>query len=225
VNRRSIRRRASRATTILREHYGSPRHDNKDDPLDEVVFIVLSQMTTHHSFGRVFKRLKEVAPSWDEVLRMPLEDLVAVIADAGLSNQKAPRIREILRRTLADFGSVTLEPLRAMSDQEAERYLCSLPGVGTKTAKCVMMYALGRPVLPVDTHVWRLARRLDLVGDDVPYGRVHAALEDVVAGPDRYAFHVNAIAHGRVRCLPRRPRCDRCPLLQLCSHDEAGLKS
>jgi len=211
-----LQRRAHRAALLLAQRYGSPRHRNKADPLDELVFILLSQMTTAPSFGRVYERLKESTGGWAHVRRMPLRRLKSLIKDAGLSRQKAPRIKAILKKVAADFGKLSLAPLRRMEDAAAERYLTALPGVGVKTAKCVMMYSLGREVLPVDTHVWRVARRLGLVSGAVPYARVHGALEAVVAPGDRYAFHVNAISHGRAVCTALRPKCRTCPLRRFC---------
>lgn len=215
-DRRALRRKAHAVALKLAAAYGSPRHGNKDDPFEELVFIVLSQVTTHHSYGRVFERLRDAVDSWDDLLAMPLRRLKALIKDAGLSGQKAPRLKAIARRLTADFGRVTLDPLREMTDEDAEEYLTSLPGVGVKSAKCVLMYALGREVLPVDTHVWRVARRLGLLPEDLPYGRVHDALEEAVAPADRYAIHVNAIVHGRRLCLPLRPRCQACSLRRTC---------
>lgn len=208
--------RAKKVANTLHEVYGSPRHGNKDDPLDELVFIILSQMTTHHSFGRVYDRLKLLFPDWSDVRGLPVEQLAEVIKDAGLSNQKAPRIKAILERVFADFGKVSLAHLGRLSDAEAEQYLTSLPGVGTKTAKCVLMYSLDRAVLPVDTHVWRLSKRLGLVQGELSYSTVHEALENVVLPEDRYSFHVNAISHGRAVCLAKKPRCVGCPLMSIC---------
>jgi endonuclease III len=138
IDAEELRQRAHLATTLLHEVYGSPRHDNKDDPLDELIFIILSQMTTRQSYGRVYDRLKTTYPSWEAILDLPLDELKEAIRDAGLINQKAPRIKAILATLKEDFGNVTLDPLREMSDEEAERYLTSLPGVGLKTAKCVL---------------------------------------------------------------------------------------
>ncbi len=214
--RARLRRKAHRVALALHAAYGSPRHGNKDDPLDELVFIVLSQMTTGPSFNRVFDRLKAEAKTWEAVLRMPPARLKAVIKDAGLSGQKSPRILSILRRVREDFGRVSLEPLRRLSDAEAEGYLTTLPGVGVKTAKCVLLYSLGRQVLPVDTHVWRISRRLGLVPDQLTYDRVHSALEQAVAPRDRYSLHVNGLSHGREVCRPLRPRCEGCPLRRSC---------
>lgn len=158
-------------------------------------------MTTRQSYGRVYYRLKKDYPSWETILELPLEELKEAIKDAGLINQKAPRMKAILVDLKEDFGSVTLDPLREMTDEEAERYLVSLPGVGIKTAKCVLaLSSLGREVLPVDTHVWRVAQRLELVGEEIPYTRVHDALEEVVLPEDRYAFHVNNLTHGKLTC-------------------------
>lgn len=202
---------------MLHASYGSPHHANKDDPLDELFFILLSQMTTHHSFNRVYHRLKALG-DWETIAALPPRRLKSVIKDAGLSGQKAPRMNAILKQTRADFGRPTLDPLKHMSDEDANRYLTSLPGVGTKTAKCVLMYSLKRQVLPVDTHGLRVARRLGLVSSEVTLAKVHERLESVVEREDRYAFHVNVIEHGRKVCLPLRPRCGSCPLRRVCCY-------
>ena len=211
-----LHRRAHRIASLLHNTHGSPRLGNKDDPLDELIFILLSQMTTYQSFSRVYDRLKVVAGKWEKLIHMPLSRLKRLIKDAGLSHQKGARIKTILRGVKRGFGTVSLDALHEMSDAEVEHYLTSFPGVGTKTAKCVMMYSLGRQVLPVDTHVWRVARRLELVSARVPYSRIHDALEEAVPPADRYSFHVNGIVHGRTLCLPLRPHCGSCPLRSIC---------
>jgi endonuclease III len=213
---RCVRRRARRATLKLHGQYGSPRLGNVDDPLDELVFIVLSQMTTHKSHERVYWRLREEVPTWEAVRRMDTRDLQRAIGDAGLSYQKAPRIKSILEQVFCDVGRLDLGHLRGRSDSDVLSYLVSLPGVGVKTAKCVMMYALAREVLPVDTHVWRLGRRIGLVAPDLGYHEVHEALEDAIPSKYRYSFHVNGVLHGRTVCLERRPRCEACVLKRMC---------
>jgi endonuclease-3 len=187
-----------------------------------LVFIILSQMTTHHSFNRVFNRLRATR-GWGTIASMPIRRLTSLIKDAGLSKQKAPRIKAILRQIKADFGDVTLEPLRAMSDADAYSYLIGLPGVGEKSAKCVLMYSLKRKVLPVDTHGLRVSRRLGLVSEDTTLLNVHHRLEVAVPRRDRYSFHVNVIEHGRKLCLPFRPRCPVCPLKDLCPYGRSEL--
>jgi DNA (cytosine-5)-methyltransferase 1 len=208
--------RAHRVTLALHAAYGSPDHNNKLDPLDELVFIVLSQMTTHHSFERVYDRIKSALPDWGALAGMRMSQLKRLIKDAGLSGQKAPRLKQIMRRLVIDFGEATLTPLYEMSDDDAQAYLTSLPGVGVKTAKCVLMYALGRHVLPVDTHVWRVGKRLGLVDSALTYGAVQQELERAVPPTDRYSFHVNAILLGRDHCTALRRRCEPCPVRRYC---------
>lgn len=212
---RSRRRRAARATELLEVAYGSPTHRNKTDPLDELVFIVLSQMTTGPSYERVYERLKGAFPSWEPLLSLPVPRLAELIEDAGLSQTKAPRLIAIMKTLQRDFGDVTLDPIKSLDDAAAEAYLVGLPGVGTKTAKCVLMYSMSRMVLPVDTHVFRVASRLNLTDASTP-ATSHGDLEDAVEPKHRYSFHVNALAHGREKCLARAPRCERCPLRRLC---------
>lgn len=208
--------RARRVVVALERRYGSPRLNNKDDPLDELIFILLSQMTTGPSYERVFDRLKTTLGAWDRLLSVATDDIRTVIADAGLSNQKAPRLVVIARRLYEDFGAVTLLPLAALSDELVECYLTSLPGVGLKTAKCVMMYSLSRRVLPVDTHVQRVARRLGLLPPNIARQDLHQALEAVVRPDMRYAFHVNLVAHGREVCRAHAPLCSTCPVARSC---------
>lgn len=173
-------------------------------------------MTTGPSYERVFERLRQAIPAWDDLPGMSTSDLADVIADAGLVNQKAPRFIAIARKLKDDFGRVTLSPLASCDDQDVEAYLTTLPGVGIKTAKCVMMYAMDRSVLPIDTHVARIATRLGLLDPEVPVGRRHDLLEAVVAPVHRYDFHVNAIAHGRAVCRAQAPRCIDCPIATMC---------
>ncbi len=203
---------------LLKARYRSPRLNNKDDPLDELLFILLSQMTTGPSYERVFNRLKAALPSWDELLAISPEAVHGLIADAGLANQKAPRIFELAHRLQQDFGAVTLAEVCTWEDAKVEAYLTSLPGVGLKTAKCVMMYAMGRKVLPVDTHVARVLRRLGVLSEGVRGSGVHAAVEAVVAPELRYDLHVNGVAHGRAVCKARDAKCPVCVLRKLCAY-------
>ena len=213
---RLARRRAARLARRLTELHGTPDLGNKQDPLDELIFILLSQMTTGPSYERVFDRLKARMKSWESLIHCPLRTLKSIVADAGLSGQKAPRLKAIARQLKRDFGSVTLENLRGYSDAEAERYLMSLPGVGVKTAKCVMMYSLGRQVLPVDTHVRRVLVRTGLLEEDVTASELHRSAERVVRPTDRFTIHVNGLVHGRAVCRAVRPRCDECGLSRCC---------
>jgi endonuclease III len=208
----------------FKREYGSPRLNNKEDPVDELFFIILSQMTTAPSYERVFDRLKSVVKNWDDIISIPMSKLKYLIADAGLSNQKAPRLKAIARKLKSDFGKVTLEPVAGLPDKAIEDYLTSLPAVGIKTAKCVMMYSMGRKVLPVDTHVARVARRLGLLTNVSSQIEVHNNLETVIARHHRYDFHVNAIAHGRAICRAKIPLCHMCMVHAFCVTGAKNLK-
>lgn len=192
---------------------------NRRDPLDELIFILLTTMTQYGA-AEAFRRVKAEFTPWRRLLEPGAEErLKALIAPLGLSNQKAPRAVGVARRLEADLGRVSLAPLRQMSDEEAEAYLTSLPGVGVKVARCVLMYSLGRASCPVDTHVHRVARRTGLVASDVNYLRSHEAIHDAVPRDIRYGIHVAFVGLGRGVCRARRPDCDQCPLsaAQLCA--------
>ena len=172
-------------------------------------------MTTGPSYERVYGRLKAAMPHWRSLTRTCVADLTLLIADAGLAGQRAAQLKQIGDRLADDFGEVSLAALTQWDDDAVQQYLTSLPGVGVKTAKCVMMYSLGRRVLPVDTHTARVAIRLGLVPTGSP-AIVDRDLSVVIPPPLRFDFHVNAVVHGRAVCRAVSPRCDDCVLSALC---------
>ncbi len=200
----------------LEKEYGTPRHHNPEDPLDDLIFIVLSRMTQEVKYLRTYRALREQMPTWEMVCEAPPDNLEVILADAGLSRIKTQQIRGILQEIERREGRLDLTHLRQMCDEDVERYLTSLPGVSRKTARCVMLYTLGRQVLPVDAHVWRIAKRLGLVAN-LPWsekgGRV---LEGDVPAQMRPALHVTLIAHGRAVCRAPSPLCGRCVIADLC---------
>ena len=153
-------RRVREIERRLKKAHGQPRHFNPADPLDDLIFLVLSRMTQEIKYVRTYSRLRGSLSTWYEVRDAPPDELEALIHEAGLAPTKAVQIQAILADIEAREGALSLHRLRSMADGEVERYLTSLPGVARKTALCVMLYALGRQVLPVDTHVWRVAQRL-----------------------------------------------------------------
>lgn len=210
------RKKVRKIVETLHKEYKSPNHNNKKDPLDELIFILLSLMTTGPSYSRVYERLKAEFPNWSMLLDLKPKQLALKIKDAGLSHQKAPRIIEILRKIEKEFGEVSLNSLRDLTDRQVEEFLTSLPGVGVKAAKCVMMYSLGRKVLPVDTHVDRVSRRLGLISVQLPITHVHEALEKIVDPDDRYRYHVNVLSLGQQVCFAKKPKCKACVLQKIC---------
>jgi len=200
----------------LREQYGQPRHHNKRDPLAELVFILLSTQTREAEYRRTFTALWSRYRSWRKVLDAPSAELEELIRFGGFARRKVALLKSLLQTVRDDCGDVSLRFLRGMPDDEAERYLTALPGVGPKTARCVMMYSLDRDVLPVDTHVWRIAGRLGWhSGGKHPEHRASRELEQSIAPRLRSSLHVTMVAHGRAVCRAS-PRCEACALSDLC---------
>lgn len=207
---------AKRITRQLEHIYGSPSLGNFNDPVDELFFIILSQRTTGPSYESTFKQFRQQIGDWDNLPNQSVEAVSRIISRAGLSNQKAAHFLKIAHILRMKFGGVTLDPLRRESNQAIEAFLTTLPGVGEKTAKCVMMFSMGRNVLPVDTHVARVSKRIGLVNPQFSKSRTPEVLEQIVPLEMRYSFHVNVIAHGRAICRARNPLCEHCPVSNMC---------
>jgi endonuclease III len=200
----------------LRAAYGQPRHYNPSDPLDDLVFLVLSRMTQEVKYLRTYQAVRREMPTWGVVMDAPVDDLEELLQDAGLAPTKSRQIQAILKEIEARERVLDLSRLRGLSDDEVEAYLASLPGVARKTARCVMLYALDRQACPVDTHVWRIMRRLG-VAPDKPWSESDArSLEEAIPKNLRSSLHVTLIAHGRTICRARYPICRECALLTLC---------
>ena len=177
---------------------------------------MLSQHTSDINSGRAFSALKERFETWDEVSEVPTDELADVIKNGGLANIKALRIQEVLREIERREGRVTLDHLEGMNDEEVEDYLVSLPGVGPKTAACVIAFALGRPAFPIDTHVHRILKRLAWIEERASADRAHRELTPKIPPEIRYELHRRFIRHGREICKPKNPYCSSCPILDFC---------
>jgi endonuclease-3 len=187
------------------------------DPLEELILTVLSQNTSDLNRDRAYRALRRRFRTWEALSRASREDVAAAIRPGGLANIKAPRILAILRQIgERGGGSLDLSWMAGASSAAVRRYLTSLPGVGPKTAACVLAFSLGRPALPVDTHVYRVSRRLGWVPPGVDAARAHAVMEEVVPARLRIKMHVGLIRLGREICRPGRPRCEECPVAELC---------
>ena len=196
--------------------YGEPTWTPHGDAVAELVLTVLSQNTADTNSGRAFTQLLRRYPTWAAIAAAPPDEVVATIQPGGLAAQKAPRIQAILRAVEERSPGWDLEFLRAMPLEDARAWLRALPGVGPKTAACVLLFALGLPAMPVDTHVERVSRRLALIPERLDAARAHDALEAIVDPAAYYRFHMLLIKHGRRTCIARRPACERCPLAPEC---------
>ncbi|WDT93781.1 endonuclease III [Thermoleophilum album] len=210
--RRPPRRRVAEIVARLRCFYGAPRLRPHGRPLDELVLTVLSQNTSDRNRDVAYVRLREAFPAWSDVRAAPVEAIEAAIRPGGLAPTKARRIRAILDA----IGDDDLAWLADAPVAQARAFLCSLPGVGRKTAACVLLFSFGRPEVPVDTHVHRVATRLGLLPAGVPLEAAHDIALRYANDFDPYEFHVLLIRHGRRLCAARNPKCGSCPLRSLC---------
>jgi endonuclease III len=219
VDTASAKRRLRHVVALLDDAYGRPVLAPRYPPVDELVYTVLSQNTSDVNTDRTFTSLRAAFLSWAAVRDAPVQEIEDAITLGGLAHTKAPRIKGILEALSGDGGEPDLAALDGMGDAEAVAYLTDLPGVGPKTAACVLLFSLGRPVMPVDTHVHRVARRLGLIGGDVTAERAHPLLTELAGPRDAaqvYAAHVDLVRHGRRVCRARRPRCECCALAGSC---------
>jgi endonuclease-3 len=196
----------------LSDLYGRPDWRPHGDAMTELVLTILSQNTSDTNSGRAFMRLVSRFPAWEE----PPGEIESEIQVGGLAPTKSGRIKAVLEEVWRRRGSFDLSLLGEMPLDEAKGWLRSLPGVGPKTAACVLMFALGRPALPVDTHVGRVAQRLGLVPARTGAAAAHDLLEAALAPEEVYPFHVSLIKHGRRICRAQRPLCGECPLADRC---------
>ena len=201
----------------LRGRYGAPRVHRRLPPLDELVLTILSQNTSDRNCERAYAAMRERFPTWEEVRDAPTAELEDVLRPGGLAAQKAPRIQAVLAE-LSQDGRPHLDWLGGLTPAEAIARLVALPGVGPKTASCVLLFSLDVPVMPVDTHVHRVALRLGLIPAGTTADQAHAILTELVPAARMLEAHLLLIAHGRATCAARRPRCDGCVLVDGCPH-------
>lgn len=202
----------------LRRRFRPTRLRNRRDALSELVFILLSGQTEEYNYLRTYRALRRRYRTWSDVRRAGEERVYQVIRSGGLGRKKARQIVAALSELERRFGSPSLAHLDALPDVEAERTLTSLPGVGLKTARCVLLYALDRTVFPVDTHVWRTLQRLGVVRskNPKPTQADQDALQDRIPTRMRHRLHVNLVLQGREVCTAVRPKCAICPLADMC---------
>jgi endonuclease-3 len=187
-------------------------------PLDELIATVLSQHTSDHNSHRAFAELAGRFPTWDRVLAAPTSQVADAIRSGGIADLKAARIQRILGAVREREGRLDLARLATLPDAEIDAYLRSLPGVGPKTAACVLAFALGRPAFPVDTHVHRVVARLGWIEPRWTAEQTSVDLAPRIPPDLRLSLHLALITHGRTVCIAGRPRCERCVLRDLCTY-------
>jgi endonuclease III len=212
----TLRARLRRIARRLRRAYGAPPAPRRLPPLDELVLTILSQNTNDTNRDRAYADLRAKLPAWEDVADAPLPVIERAIRSGGLAPTKAPRIRAVLR-ALRDRGiALDDRALRRIRHDRLFDLLVALPGVGPKTAACVLLFSLDRPYFPVDTHVHRVAIRLGLVAPRSTAGQTQAQLQAALAPAEMYEVHMNLIRHGRHVCVALRPICSQCVLNDIC---------
>lgn len=202
----------------LARQYGDLIWGPSSDPLSELVLTILSQHTSDGNRDRAFASMRARFPTWEAVIEAPTQELADAIRCGGLGNIKAPRIQRVLREIWAERGSWDLSFLADMPPDAAKAWLSGFHGVGPKTAACVLMFACGLPVLPVDTHVYRVSQRLGLIDAKINAEKSHDVLERMLPPEKRYTFHINMITHGRRVCKAQRPLCEICVVREWCRY-------
>ncbi|MFP3975050.1 MAG: endonuclease III domain-containing protein [Chloroflexota bacterium] len=214
---------------LLARQHGERKWHRRHDPLSELIATILSQNTSDVNSGRAFDSLMGEFETWEEVASADVTDIERAIRSGGISHVKAVRVKEILRAILDERGSLDLEFLERLPVDEAKSWLRRLPGVGPKTIGCVLMFSFGKPVMPVDTHVYRVARRLGLIEGKASVEQAHELLEAMVLPGEVYQLHLNMVEHGRRVCKSRRPMCSECILQDACPSnrldDDRGLET
>jgi endonuclease-3 len=208
----------------LERAYGVPENEwAGSDLLAMLVSVILSQATSDTNSRRTFAELKRRYPTWDEVLRARESSVAAAIKSGGLANQKARVIKNLLKQIKERHGSLDLSFVGEMSNEEAVKYLSQFRGIGPKTVACTLLFACGKEVFPLDTHIFRVLRRVGLVPEKCSDARAHEMLNRIVPAGKFYSLHVNLVRHGRKICRPREPLCERCPIVEYCDYGQTRI--
>jgi endonuclease III len=226
ADRRKRRRLADVVLERLGDRYDHPTWAGpRVDAVSELVLTILSQNTADTNSFRAFTALRERYRDWDEVLAAPTDELEEVIRPGGLAPTKSRRIQHALAEVHAATGGTwDLGFLGEWPLLEARDWLTSLPGIGRKTAAIILLFNFGRPQLPVDTHVHRVATRVGMLPPRTPLERAHDLLEEILEPDEMYPFHVELIRHGRDTCRAPRPICAVCPLTDICAYYADALR-
>lgn len=223
VDREALRAKTMAVYERIIATYGERPRKARREPMHELISTMLSHRTTQANEAAAYQKMMETFGSWEAIRDAPVDQLTEAIAVSNFPEVKAPRIKEVVGRILAERGEANIDFLAQLPTEEALQWLMDLPGVGIKTATLVLLFCFGMPVMPVDTHVHRVSQRLGLIGAKVNPTDAHPLLLALLP-PDPHIlfnFHVGNLKHGQQICVWKAPRCEKCPLTDLCNYYQA----
>lgn len=202
----------------LLDEYGPPEKPVEQTGIDYLIETILSQNTNDVNRDKAFEKLKNRYDNYESIENAPLDELIETIRIAGLGPTKAERIQHALKIIREDQGEYSLDFLKDLGIQEAKDWLTGIPGIGPKTAAIILCFHFQKPVMPVDTHVHRVSKRLGLIPENASREKAHDLLEETVPDDIKYEFHRLLITHGRETCTARNPDCEKCVLKEYCKY-------
>jgi endonuclease-3 len=202
----------------LENTYGEPHLKKKSDPLAMLINIILSQATSDANSRRTFENLEKHFGKWERVLSADETEIAGVIKLGGLANQKSKIIKNLLLQIKETHGTLSLKFLDKMSDSAARDYLLQFRGIGPKTVACTLLFALHKEIFPLDTHIFRILKRMGILPEKITDEKAHRLLDELTPRGKFYSLHVNLIRLGRNICRPRAPLCEKCPLIEYCDY-------
>jgi endonuclease-3 len=201
---------------ILEKEFGIPEREKNENPLDTLIHTILSQNTNDINSGKAYDNLTSSFPSWEDVLLADVEEIFKVIRIGGLARQKSIRIKEILNWVKNNYGELNLDFICNMDTSKAIQILTSLKGIGLKTANVMLCFACAKEVFPVDTHIFRISKRLGIIPFKATPDKAHEIMGQLFPYGKAYPLHVNMIRFGRTICHAQKPGCRECPLINYC---------
>jgi endonuclease-3 len=202
----------------LESTFGEPKLPPKSDALAMMINIVLSQATSDTNSERTFQNLQNYFKSWENILEADEKEIADAIRLGGLANQKARVIKDLLGQLKEKHKKLSLKFIEKMPDEEAREYLLGFRGIGPKTVACTLLFALHKEVFPLDTHIFRVLKRMGILPEKITDAKAHRLLDELVPKGKFYSLHVNLIRLGRKICRPREPLCEQCPLIEYCDY-------
>jgi endonuclease-3 len=215
--------RIKKINSLLEKKYGKKIWEKGYDPLSELILTILSQNTSDTNSHRAYRSLIKKFKNWEKVRKAKVKEIEKAIKVGGLSEIKSKRIKDILEQIYEENKSLDLSFLKKWEDEQIKNYLLQFKGVGEKTAACVLLFSLKRKVMPVDTHILRVSKRLELLSQKTDSVQAHKIFLKLVPKNLVYSFHLNMIEQGRKVCKAKNPCCDICNLYNLCPYPKKKL--